>query len=121
MIEQLAASRELGSVHRLRTGQIELLWNGVSVPLRVADLIVLNNTLQTEMGDVSRPWASTYALVLNECRLFINHDALYEFCAMVQQAAEQIARRVVRWADVEVSLVPCARDSLLHACGFSAN
>lgn len=126
MIEQLAESHELGSVHRLRTGQIELLWNGTSVPLRVADLLVLDKALQAQMGDVNRPWATTYALVLkapvpNECRLFIEHDELYELCAMVHEAAEQIPRRVVRWADLEVTLVPCTGGSFLQAYGFSVN
>ncbi|MBX3013045.1 MAG: hypothetical protein KF832_16125 [Caldilineaceae bacterium] len=102
----LAARSALRSVSLLPNRQVELAWDRVTVTMRLPDLIVLNNTLRDWMEDLQRTCAQVYTLSLDSCVLFIHSYDLYCFCDMVHEATEQLPRRVVRWADVQVRIAP---------------
>ena len=105
VIESLARSTDCRAVELRQGGQVELSWDRIRMCLRTTDLIVLNNALRAWMDDPDRDWAQTYSLVLNDCTMFIESDDLYRFCAMIDEATDQLPRRTVRWADLRVRIV----------------
>lgn len=106
-IERISGSNEARCVTILPGHQAELTWDRVQIPMRTVDLLVLHDALRMWMERAERKWAETYVLSLNDCKLFIHHDDLYRFCAMIQAAVDEVPRRVVRWADLSVELTPC--------------
>jgi hypothetical protein len=88
--------------------------------MRMTDLLILNQALRTYMADCKRAWSATYIVSLNHCRLFVHDDDLYDFCVMVQEAVDQLPRRVVRWIDFAVTITPYCTESSAIGC-FSAN
>ncbi len=73
------------------------------------------------MESVEREWVEVYRLSLNDCVLFINYDDIYRFCAMIQEAAEQLPRRTVRWADSTIRIAPYATEQTINVGCFSRN
>jgi hypothetical protein len=117
----LWTSREARSVSLLRNGHVELVWDRVIVQLRQADLTVLHTTLRKWMTEGEREEAETYLLTLNQCSLLIEAEDLYAFCAMVEDAAEQMTRKFVRWNDLAVNIVPFTTDSPNSSAYFCFN
>lgn len=103
---RLAESSASRAVSLLANKQVELNWDHTTLSMQMADLLVLNQVLREWMEAVDREWVEIYRLTLNDCVLFIRGDDLYGFCAMVQEAAEQLPRRIVRWTDLTVRLAP---------------
>lgn len=103
---RLAESSASRAVSLLANKQVELNWDHITLSMQMADLLVLNQVLRKWMEAVDREWVEIYRLTLNDCVLFIHSDDLYRFCAMVQEAAEKLPRRTVRWTDVTVRLAP---------------
>lgn len=60
----LSEDSDSRSIQWLCNGQIELRWEGVTLFLRVADLLVLDKSLRQWMDDVDRAWCDAYALSL---------------------------------------------------------
>lgn len=118
---ELWTSRQARSVSLLRNGHVELVWDRVRVQLRQADLTVLHTTLRKWMTEGEREEAETYLLTLNQCNLLIEAEDLYHFCAMVEDAAEQLTRKFVRWSDLVVTIVPFTTDSCTHSEYFCFN
>jgi hypothetical protein len=106
LIRQLSKSRGRRSVEVSPGGQVILCWEWSVLHMRVADLLVLRRALRNSREDGAQNWAQPYILWLNDCAMFLKYDDLYHFCAMVEQAAEELPDRVVRWADLNVRLVP---------------
>lgn len=117
----LAESGASRTVSLLSNKQIELRWDQVILSMRMADLLVLNKELRTWMEAVDREWVELYRLSLNDCVLFIRGDDVYRFCALVQEATEQLPRRTVRWADLTVQLAPYTADQVTGVGCFSCN
>jgi hypothetical protein len=116
----LATGNAARTVHLLQNRQVALQWERVTLYMRMTDLLTLNSALRTFRADPDRPWAATYVVALNNRRFFLHHDELYPFCALVQEATEQLPRRTVRWVDFAVSITPYSGES--SAVGsFSAN
>lgn len=118
---------------------IELAWDRVVVQMRVTDLLVLDRTLRAWIaadldadwhadadGDFSptdfsptedRPaWqllpvdcTQPYILSLNQQCILIKEQELIGFCALVADAVEQLPRRTVRWAELDVQLLPLSK------------
>jgi hypothetical protein len=106
LISHLPKSRERRSIKVLPNGQVTLCWEWSVLHMRVADLLVLRRALRSWRENGEQNWAQPYILWLNDCAMFFEYDDLYHFCAMVEQAAEELPDRVVRWADLNVRLVP---------------
>ena len=108
--ERLSESSDRRAVDRLHNGQVLLNWDHTMLRMRVTDLIVLSNALRRWMENPDRDWAQTYSLLLNDCTMFMKHNDLVCLCAMVQDATEQLSRYLVRWADLNVRIVPYTGD-----------
>jgi len=106
VVECLAAQSEARTVNLLQNRQVRLCWDHVVLQLRMVDLLILDRALQAWIADPMREWARTYVVALNEYKFFLEGEALYHFCAMVQAASEQLPRRTVRWADLTVTISP---------------
>ena len=65
MLDCLAECDSERSLNRLCNGQIELRWAGVTLFLRVADLLVLHEALRSWLDDLDRAWSSAYASMTN--------------------------------------------------------
>ena len=114
------------SIQRLCNGQIELNWAGITLFLRMADLLVLDESLRAWMGNVERPWSDSYALSLryaasSPCCFYLRHDELHAFCTLVNEAAQRLPHRVVRWADLTVDVQPWHGEYAAPQGSFSAN
>lgn len=110
---RLWANREPRTVCFLKNGQVELVWDRVVVGLRRTDLIVLHRTLRhwqheavMDAGGDAAGEVPVYLVMLNDIRLWVQGEEMAEFCAMVADAAVQIPRSFVRWADLRVRIVP---------------
>lgn|GEM_PF-1511971 len=118
---RLSKSSASRSVTLLQNQQVALAWDCVTLAMRMADLIVLNNTLKTWMENREREWVEVYRLSLNDSVLFIDCNDLYRFCAMIQEATEQLPRRTVRWADSTIRIAPYATEQTVNVGCFSRN
>ncbi len=126
VLDCLSARGEGCSIQRLCNGQVELRWAGVTLFLRMADLLVLDEALRAWTGNVERPWSDAYVLSLRyaaspPCSLYLDRDALYTFCALVNEAVERLPRRVVRWADLVVDVQPWRGERAAPPGSFSTN
>ncbi len=126
VLDCLAASGEGRSFQRLCNGQIELSWAGVTLFLRLADLLVLDESLRAWIGNMERPWSDSYVLSLRyaaspPCCFYLHHDDLYAFCTLVDEAVQRLPHRVVRWADLAVDIQPWNGEYSAAQGSFSAN
>lgn len=108
----LATESESRAVNLLQNRQVALQWDFLTVTLRMADLLTLNRVLHDFMADGRRAWAKTYVVALNDRHLYIHNDELYAFCALVQEAVDQLPRRTVRWVDFTVTIAPYGVDDI---------
>lgn len=116
----LAAQSMSRSVNLLQNHQITLQWETMILTMRMADLLTLNGVLRDFMSAPEREWAATYVVAINERRLFVHHRDLHGFCALIEEAVDQLPRRTVRWIDFAVTIAPYHADRLAIGC-FSAN
>jgi hypothetical protein len=119
-LDCLAAHSASRTVNLLQNRQVALTWDRVTTTMRMTDLLTLHQALRAYMADDQRPWAATYVVSLTHCRLFIHDTDLYGFCTIIQEAVEQLPRRVVRWIDFAVTITPYCVESSSVGC-FSAN
>ncbi len=123
-LDCLATGSDTRSINLLQNHQISLTWEYVTLQMRMADLLILDDALRSDMEDEDREWAATYVLSLNGQRLFIHEKDRYAFCALVHRAVERLPRRTVRWIDFEVTFSPYRAGTnvdLASNGGFSIN
>ncbi len=106
VIGRLSESSECRAVDLLQNGQIALCWDRTVLRMRTVDLVVLNNALRSWAEEHDRDGAQMYTLSFNSYTMFVGNDDLYRFCAMVDEATEQLPRRIVRWIDLDIRIVP---------------
>lgn len=92
------------SIQLLPSSHVALKWDIFQLEMRVADLIVLHESLDDWQLDAD--WSPAYTLWLNLEPFFFKQPDFVAFCNMVETAFQQLPRRVVRWADLRVRIEP---------------
>ena len=82
---------------------IRIAWGWYEIELRVADLIVLHEALSA-WSETAGECAECHELQLNDHRFHFASGELVEFGTCVRKAYARLPRKVVRWADLTVTI-----------------
>ncbi|MEM7336945.1 MAG: hypothetical protein AAF490_33030 [Chloroflexota bacterium] len=122
-ILHLAEVRTWRSVMLLPTSHIALNWDWFTFELRTADLIVLHQAVDQQLTH-SQLEAFFYRVSLTSVNLEENHlvisaDDLVELHQLLAEAIKMLPRRVVRWIDTKVAIVPLDSQCFIPSSQFS--
>ncbi len=115
----LASSLEHQQIALRRDSNITLTWNYYVIEMRMVDLLVLRQTLDEFSAENSQP--QSVLIRLNELTLNFTSDEFSEFHALVCQAAAELPRQIVRWADLKITIHPHQANRQNGLTQFSIN
>lgn len=94
------------SVKLLRNRQLDLQWDYLIVRLQMSDLLVLQQALQRWELEMGWDFAAGYLLWLDNHSVSVSRQDAESLNRLLAEAAAQLPRQVVRWANLQVRLEP---------------
>lgn len=104
-VAQVGARRR---ICRISSQLLEIQWEWCVLQLRTIDLFVLHDGLTNCLDLLCVEQNEDYLLDINGLQIHLYRTDLVTFDALIRAAIEQLPTQVVRWKEVQVSLMPYA-------------